>query len=139
MLSIIGGIFFAISGLFRRFGVHFGCSGYFARKSSGNVDEYAPEELLNPTRSSCVYTTVMSHKITFWNGVGSALNLLPQTRGERSFMYKGRDIASLTTEQALCQDWANVGNGITTAVVTFGPKKASVAKRKRSHQRRIAK
>jgi len=81
----------------------------------------------------------MSSKIhSFWTGVGSVLNLLPETRGEGRFLYKGRDIASLTAEEALRQDWEIVGNGISGAVkTTVHAKKIAGAQRKRSRQRRI--
>lgn len=81
----------------------------------------------------------MSSKIHgFWSGVGSVLNLLPGTRLESTFLYKGHDLAKLTAEEALRQDWELVGVGMIGAVEAKSKSIASVKrKRSRGRQRRL--
>lgn len=54
---------------------------------------------------------------TFWRGYRSAFQLFPAVRPAHSsrFMFRGRDLSSVTAAQALKQDWRNVGSAISSA------------------------
>jgi hypothetical protein len=59
----------------------------------------------------------MSRRLqNFFSGIGSVFTLSPPQHAEIPFFFRGRNLATLTTEEALRQDWEHVGKSLFGAI-----------------------
>ena len=60
----------------------------------------------------------MPKENTFWRGFGSVLCLNGGEHEELTFTYHGKDIAKITPQEAISQDWQFVSAALASAIIS---------------------